>query len=426
MHEAGYERPDETSQTGVEFEESSVSSLDRDSDLSGALARIRRFRAEDVAPLCLSAIGVALVLLVVVEWILFARLRLALILHPVNLTGLLTSAPSMAALVYGGHWLARSDVAPDRYVRVVGWCAAGITVSSAMNLLIMSTTPVPDPWYLVGWLRWAMSIGGGVGLLVGVIEARAIERERTAERATVRADYAESRREWFDYLNSLLRHEVLNTSNVISGRSALLLEEYDPDDEARSHLETITRQSEDLTRVIRDVRVLLEATDRDPQYEAIDLASTLEAEVASLHDGYEGVRTELSVADDLTVMADDLLPRLFSNLLSNAVEHNDGDSPEVHVTGEKTGDSAVVRIADDGPGIPAEQLETLFERDTTKSTTHGLGLFIVRTLADRYGGTVALTETGPDGTTITVELPLAERGPDPAARDVAVVPPDSE
>ncbi|WP_143117717.1 sensor histidine kinase [Halomicrobium zhouii] len=332
----------------------------------------------------------------------------------------------MAALVYGGHWLAQSDVSADRHVRVIGWTVAGITVSSAMNLLIMSSAPPPDAWYLVGWLRWAVSIGGGVGLLVGVIEARAIERERTTERAIARADFAESQQEWLDYLNSLLRHEVLNTSNVIGGRSTLLLEEYDPDDEARSHLETITRQSEDLTRVIRDVRVLLEATDRHPQYEAADLASTLETEVASLHDRYEGVRTDLSVADDLTVMADDLLPRLFSNLLSNAVEHNDGDSTTVRVTGERRGERAVVRIADDGPGIPAKRLDTLFERDTTRSDTHGLGLFIVRTLAERYGGTVALTETGPDGTTITVELPLAGFGPDTASRDPAWVPTDSE
>ena len=52
--------------------------------------------------------------------------------------------------------------------------------------------------------------------------------------------------------------------------------------------------------------------------------------------------------------------------------------------------------------------ETLFERNM--GADHGLGLYLVRTLIERYGGTVELTETGPEGSTFTVELPRADVG----------------
>jgi signal transduction histidine kinase len=112
--------------------------------------------------------------------------------------------------------------------------------------------------------------------------------------------------------------------------------------------------------------------------------------------------------DEAPVVADDLLPRIYSNLLRNAVEHNDDAPARVSVTAERTGDAVVVRIADDGPGIPAAERSTLFERSDNTGAAHGLGLYLVRTLAERYGGTVELTETGPDGSAFVVELPAAE------------------
>lgn len=113
-------------------------------------------------------------------------------------------------------------------------------------------------------------------------------------------------------------------------------------------------------------------------------------------------------------MADDLLPRVFGNLLSNAVEHNDDAVPRISVTVTEWVDEVTVRIADDGPGIPASERETLFER--SERADHGLGLYIVGELVERYGGRVELVETGPDGTTFDVTL---DRVPGSAVDDEA-------
>lgn len=383
---------------------------------------------ESALPRGISGLGIALCLVVLGEWVVFAQLRPEIVLSPMSVTGFLSNAPFLVVLVYGGYWLNRSDLPSDRHLRIAGWCFGAMLGFLALNLLLILSTPIDTLWELVGWIRWAMAIGAGFGLLIGIIEARAIERERMAERATARADYAESQRELFDYLNGLLRHEVLNTSNVISGRTTLLLEDSDLDESVRGQLAAINRQSESLTEVIRDVRVLLAATNGETTFEPTDLGDVLRDEVESLHDRYDGVQTDLDVPEDLTVLADDLLPRLFSNLIANAVKHNDGDSPRVRITGTADGDAAVVRIADDGPGIADEERETLFERDPSRSDTHGLGLYLVGTLAARYGGDVELTDTGPDGTTFTVELPLADTedsdssGTDRAAAVSAVGP----
>ncbi|PSP95216.1 hypothetical protein BRC84_03640 [Halobacteriales archaeon QS_1_68_44] len=108
----------------------------------------------------------------------------------------------------------------------------------------------------------------------------------------------------------------------------------------------------------------------------------------------------------MTVRADDLLSAVLENLLSNAVDHNDADRPRVAVGAEPDGESVVLRVSDNGPGIPESEREAYFEagRQHEASVGQGLGLYLVNTLVERYGGTVEITDNEPRGTTIEVEL----------------------
>ncbi|MFC6812952.1 sensor histidine kinase [Natrialbaceae archaeon GCM10025810] len=328
------------------------------------------------------------------------------------LLGAASVFPFKLGLVAGGLWLYRSDIGTERWPRIGGWTVAGGAGFLVVNLMTMPLTPdLPTIWF-VAWARWSISIGSAVGFAIGTIEARSIERAVAAEQAAVSARYLEYQREWLDYLNAVLRHEVLNNANVIGGYTALLLEEREESDPDYAHLRTIERQSREMTHVIRDVRTLLETLDDGPTVESTALAPVLRGELDALDDQFDEVRIDAEIPNDVTVEADDLLPRLFSNLLTNAVEHNDSSSPLVRVTVERTDETVRVRIEDDGPGIPDDELEDLFERDDDRRHDHGIGLYIVRRLTDRYRGRVEVTETGPDGTVITVELPRAREGPD--------------
>ena len=104
------------------------------------------------------------------------------------------------------------------------------------------------------------------------------------------------------------------------------------------------------------------------------------------------------------------LDEMLGNLIENAAKYGGG---RVFVTVEPPGDKSVcILVEDDGPGIPAEQRDTLFTRGTRLDTTGkpgtGLGLAIVRDVAEIYGGKVALTESEDlGGLMVTLSLPVA-------------------
>ncbi|NHN58717.1 MULTISPECIES: HAMP domain-containing sensor histidine kinase [Halorussus] len=316
-------------------------------------------------------------------------------------------------LVAGGYWLSRSGLPPERYPRIANWVAGGLVGFLLINVPMIAVWNLGGFAAAFGWGRWAANFGAAGGMVLGIVEARAIQRELDAQRASIRAEAAENQQQWLDYLNGLLRHEVLNSANVITGYAELLLEDDDLDDEARKHLERISRQGEDMTQVIRDVQVLIESASDADRLGPRNLSALLDDELDQLRDVAGSVTVDASIPDGVFVRADDLLPRVFSNLLRNAVEHNDGDRPRVEVTVERDAETVTVSVDDDGPGIPESERASLFERSDNTGSSHGLGLYLVRTLVERYGGTVELAETGPDGSRFTVELPTA----DPPADD---------
>ncbi|QLG29124.1 ATP-binding protein [Halorarum halophilum] len=324
-----------------------------------------------------------------------------------TLTAVVFVVPLAIGFGYGGYWLQRSSISRQRFRRIGYWCGGGIVVFLGVNLAIMATWPPESPAFAFGWGRFSFAVGGVGGLLMGIIEARSIERGRAAERAVTRAEMAEDQQKWFDYLNGLLRHEILNTVNVLSGNVTLLVEENDLDDETLDRLETVQRQCRNMELVIRDVRVLIEATTGDAELGPVDLADVVADEVQDLRDAHGSATVEVDVPETLPVVADELAGRVFSNLLTNAVKHNDGENPVVRVTARESDDWVVCRVEDDGPGVPDWKRENLFERSNDGGTDHGLGLYLVRTLIERYRGTVELTETGPAGSVFTVVLPRA-------------------
>ena len=335
------------------------------------------------------------------------------LLTPASLLLNLVTLAFTGTIVVAGLWLPRSGVEVERYPRVAKWTVACSLVFAVTNLLIMIVYPDGTLYGSLMWTFWALYVGGTGGVVVGTFEARAIDRAVAAERDSVRAEHLETQRQWLDYLNSLLRHEVLNNASIIQGYASLLLEEEDLPSPGHEYAETIHRQSQDMTDVIGDVRVLVRAVEHSVQLRPVDVVDVIADELEDLRATYVDVETELSADEDAYVLVDDLLPRIFSNLLSNAVEHNPDGTPRVTVDVETSAESVRIQVADDGPGVPPAERETLFERG---KEDRGLGLYLVRVLADRYGGTVELVDSGIEGSVFAVELPRADP---PAAGDAA-------
>ena len=103
------------------------------------------------------------------------------------------------------------------------------------------------------------------------------------------------------------------------------------------------------------------------------------------------------------------LRQVFANILKNAVEASDPVSdPRVDVTLTRLGDTAIVEIGDNGPGMTPEQRDKVFlPFFTTKPTGTGLGMAIVKKIMDLHGGEIAIESAPGRGTTVRLIIPRA-------------------
>jgi two-component system sensor histidine kinase BaeS len=118
--------------------------------------------------------------------------------------------------------------------------------------------------------------------------------------------------------------------------------------------------------------------------------------------------------DDLVVDGDpERLRQAVDNLIGNAIGHSP-DGGVVTVTAARSGDSVVVAVRDEGDGIPAADLDRVFEpgvRLTSDRPGSGLGLAVVRAIAHAHGGEVEVESTPGQGSTFRLVLPGASGVP---------------
>lgn len=364
---------------------------------------------EKIIPRSVIGLGFFLILLILGEglYVLFVANPLG----SVWVAGLATSLPFTLGIIYAGVWLQNEFESTGRHERIAWWCLGGLGVFLLINITIMFTMPPDSRLRLVSWGRWAVTLGAGIGLLIGLFEARSIERAIQAERERVRAKEAEAKEELLSYLNATLRHEVLNTAGVIVGHADLVRSEYDDKEIVTDSAETIKSHTQEMEAVIEDVRLLLQATGSETDTETVDITDLLTAEIETLQNTHKQVTVETSFPEQAFAQANKPLRRAFANILWNAVEHNDTDKPWIGVSVDQEIEDISVRIEDNGPGIPDSELDTIFEQEIRHDDNHGLGLTLTQTLINGYGGTLEIAETGSEGTVFEISLPRATETP---------------
>lgn len=155
------------------------------------------------------------------------------------------------------------------------------------------------------------------------------------------------------------------------------------------------------------IQRLYDGISRPPQ--AMDVAATLEPMlrcIASIHDG-----VVLDAAPSIGAWGDaDETVEIVLTLVDNAIQHGNG---RVRVSVANDGGEAVVRVSDQGSGVPAALAESIFERGVTSvpSSHTGLGLYSARRLAEQFGGTLIVA--GGHGSTFELRLPTERERRDP-------------
>ena len=294
-----------------------------------------------------------------------------------------------ATLLYTGFWMPKSDIDPEYYLRLVVWMLGGVVVMFGFIVLRDIHPGVSVEWS-TGTQAIALTIGSIGGLLVGIQETRTTIRtaqltERT-ELLVARERELELKNNRLEEFTSVVSHDLRNPLNVAQGH--LELARADTENE---HLDTVRDAHDRMGRLIDDLLTLARQGETISETDPIDLGELAGACRENLATG----EATLSVRIDRTIAADrDRLRQLFENLLRNSVEHA---GPDVTITIGELDDGGGFYVADDGPGIPADERERVFEMGyTTSESGTGFGLRIVKQVAEAHGWDVRVTE-GADG-----------------------------
>ncbi|MCU1228296.1 MAG: histidine kinase [Acidobacteria bacterium] len=278
---------------------------------------------------------------------------------------------------------------PPPFVRRMGCAFAALIVASAIGSSALVS------WLLHAPQRALPIAFTGIGIVIAIIAGFTIVitrvgrafREQNRLRRQLMADVA---------------HELRTPLAILQGRVEGMLDGvYERDDERLGELLDETRH---LSRLVDDLRTLAnaEAGALELRKESVDLAHLIRDTASSLT-----APIVVNVPAELPIVIDPMRIReVLLNLLSNALR---ATSPGGRVAIDATydGASVVIRVSDNGSGIPADQLSSIFVRfrKGRDSTGSGLGLAIARKLVVAHDGDIRIESVEGKGTTVTVSLP---------------------
>jgi signal transduction histidine kinase len=259
--------------------------------------------------------------------------------------------------------------------------------------------------------------------------ARDLERrvaERTAEleaaiaRQTELADRLREADRRKDEFLAQLAHELRNPLASLHNAVSVLRMRSLPDEELEWCRGVMTRQTEQLTRLVEDLLDVSRITlgKIRLQHEPIDLRDTVTAAVETIRPLIDQRRHDvrLSLPDEPVIVEGDdaRLNQVVANLLHNAAKYQaENGWIELEVT--RVGEEAMICVRDGGFGIPPELLPRIFEsfsqgdhRSSRLQGGLGLGLALVQRLVEKHGGEVMARSEGPGrGSEFIVRLPTA-------------------
>jgi signal transduction histidine kinase len=211
----------------------------------------------------------------------------------------------------------------------------------------------------------------------------------------------------------VLRHNLRNEMNVILGWAEHL--EETATESQLTAVEQIIDTADELIDLSEDIRTMVtmdeQATD---ERTTLDVSETLVAILDEFRSDHPGVSIENEIPATVAIVLPDemFLEIAVTNLVRNAVEHNDAQDPWVRVSVETTDDRVRIRIEDNGPEIPQMEREVL-EEGTETPLYHGtgVGLWLTYWSVTAAGGRITFDSRTPRGNAITLEYLDGGRAP---------------
>jgi signal transduction histidine kinase len=217
----------------------------------------------------------------------------------------------------------------------------------------------------------------------------------------------ELREQRLSVLNRVLRHNLRNKIEVVRAHTERL-------DGDQDHVEAILDATDDIVGLGQSARSIDQVVSEQAASSSVDVAATIR-ETADDIVGTAAVDLTVDVPDNCTVVTN---PTALSSALESAVENavSYADST-VRIVAEKRSDGCLIRIVDDGPGIPQSELDSI-QSGTETELQHGtgLGLWQLQWAVTTMGGSLSFDTA--DGTTVEMTVPDQRDTPDEQSRQV--------
>jgi signal transduction histidine kinase len=224
-----------------------------------------------------------------------------------------------------------------------------------------------------------------------------------------------SRAEHFATLGELaagLAHEIRNPLAGIAGVIEIIGRDLPLNSPARSVIKDAKEEAMQINRILTDL--LETARPKPPQFQVTDLGATAEHAVmfARQQAITKRIMIELDKGDDIPSIDHDpnQINQVLLNLLLNAIQSMDKPG-SIFVTLRRDKDAVLITVADQGKGIPPENLSNIFHPFfTTKGHGTGLGLSLARRIVESHGGTITVRSEVGKGTQFVLRLPITHAG----------------
>lgn len=207
-----------------------------------------------------------------------------------------------------------------------------------------------------------------------------------------------------DVMNRLFRHNLRNEMSVVRGNAELIMRKDDQAEVERRTRRIIDTVDEVISR--SDKVGTLSRSLEDSLDETVDLKLLSDSAANSVRNRYPDADITVTVPDTdgpLLATAAPSVEFALTELIENAAEHHHDPPASITVTLRASAETLTVEIADDGPGIPQQELSVVRNgTETPLQHASGIGLWMVRWLIERAGGTIDFESSG--GTSVTIRF----------------------
>jgi len=328
-------------------------------------------------------------------------LSLALLAHAVValergwLTAILVFGGLVPSLSLAGahYWLPASGIDGEQVWHVAEWSGLGIGLLTLCNVAVLAFgLPLSDLGPVL--LATSIAIGGVSGVLVGTT----LELRNTNSRL----------RRSNDLLNRVLRHNLRNDLTVVLGHLGEL--EANVSGQQAERVRQVEGKVDEIvatTEKARQIDVALTAEHRSQR--PIDVVAHVRERTDAVATAYPDATVETDLPESAWVYGDWLVGTVLDNVVENVIVHAE-DAPYLQIDCERTADDVTVRIADDCPQIP-EHERPMFDHSVETPLNHstGVGLWLVQSIMESYGGDVTLAASEMGGNRIDLTFPAAPK-----------------